>query len=241
MNLFTTSVPLLLAGVLSLSAGQPPKGGGPAQLSPAAKVHLADIEKHLKLTSVSMESASVATYDTSSDSELLDTEEVLIGGRAKVDIPEKALEAWLKEDKVVEALDQLGLAPMTWDEVQWAQAMFKNFPSNQRLGQFGLRPALLFRPKSSEMFKSLMKKVELRNMEGGKNSAIVRMLIVSLKPSELRSQNGMTTFTLRLDLHPYGLFIGQDTTAIGTVPSDRRDSRSLINAILIALKERPRT
>lgn len=233
-------VALFLAASCVLAAAERPNPGKPAQLSPAAKAHLAEIEKNLKLFSVSMESTPTITHDTSSDSEFLEVDGVFIGGRASVDVPEKALAAWMKEDKVLEALDQLGLAPMTRDELMSAQSKFKNFPSDPSLGQFGLRPALLFRPKSSEALKSLMKQVELRSIEGSKNSAIVRMLVVSLKPSEPRTQNGLTTFTLQLDLHPYGIFMSQSTTLIGTIPSDKRDSKTLINSILIALKERPR-
>ncbi|WLT33349.1 hypothetical protein [Geothrix sp. PMB-07] len=233
-------IALFLAASWVLAAAERPNPGKPAQLSPAAKAHLAQIEKNLKLFSVSMESSQEISNDTSNDSELLEAESVLIGGRAKIDIPEKALDAWMKEDKVLEALDHLGLVPMTWEELQFAQFKFRSFPSNPSLGQFGLRPALLFRPKSSEALKSLMKQVELRSIGGAKNSAIVRMLVVSLKPSEPRTQNGLTTFTLQLNLHPYGIFMSQSTTFIGTIPSDKRDSKGLINSILIALKERPR-
>ncbi len=232
---------LLLSACCLVSAADRQADKKPAQPSPPAKAHLAAIEKNLKLISVAMDSSPVATNDTSNDSELLEAEGVLIGGRAKVDVPEKALDAWMKEDKVFEALDQLGLVPMSWDELQWAQFKFKNFPSGPSLGQFGLRPALLFRPKSSEAFKSLMKQVELRSIGGGKYSALVRMLVVSLKPSELRTQNNMTTFTLRLDIHPYGLFYSPSLTIVGTVPADKRDSKALINSILIAMKERPRS
>jgi hypothetical protein len=233
-------IALFLCASCVVSAAERPDPRKPAQPSPAAKAHLAEIEKNLKLFSVSMESSQVATNDTSNDSELLETEGVLIGGRAKVGVPEKALDAWMKEDKVLEALDRLGLVPMSWDELQFAQFKFKSFPSDPSLGQFGLRPALLFRPKSSEALKSLMKQVELRSIGGAKNSAIVRILVVSLKPSELRTQDGLTTFTLQLNLHPYGIFMSQSTTIIGTIPSDKRDSKALINSILIALKEHPR-
>lgn len=231
---------LFLSACCLLSAADRTAAQKPAQLTPAAKAHLAAIEKNLKLLSVAMDSSPVATNDTSSDSELLDDEGVFIGGRAKVDVPEKAFDAWMKEDKVFEALDQLGLVPMSWEELQFAQLRFKNFPSGPSLGQFGLRPALLFRPKSSEAFQSLMKQVELRSTGGGKNSALLRMLVVSLKPSEPRLQNGTTTFTFRLNIHPYGLFYSQSLTLVGTVPADKRDSKALVNSILVALKERPR-
>jgi hypothetical protein len=143
---------------------------------------------------------------------------------------DEAVEKWIKEFNIKEALKTAGFEFMTDVEYKYCSSKYLNFPSKLELGN----SIIILRPTNAAALTEAVKGIQLiGRREEGKSSAIYRMIAIGLSTDNYYYKNGISHFSIKISILPYGSYsFSKGFVETGVIPATRRNSKKLVSAII---------